>query len=86
MNLPNPGIKLGSPASQVDSLPTELSGKPLSSLTSDLTRNSALEAWSLNHWTTREAPSSGLVKLNTWPWGGGEAGGNRAQLEEFRPG
>ena len=25
--LPNPGIKLGSPALQVDSLPTELSGK-----------------------------------------------------------
>ena len=27
-DLPNPGIKLGSPALQVDSLPTELSGKP----------------------------------------------------------
>ena len=27
-NLPNPGIKLGSPALQVDSLPTELSGSP----------------------------------------------------------
>ena len=26
--LPGPGIKLGSPALQVDSLPTELSGKP----------------------------------------------------------
>jgi len=26
--LPNPGIKPGSPALQVDSLPTELSGKP----------------------------------------------------------
>ena len=30
VNLPNPGIKLGSPALQVDSLPTELSGKHLS--------------------------------------------------------
>ena len=28
VDLPNPGIKLGSPALQVDSLPTELSGKP----------------------------------------------------------
>ena len=27
-DLPNPGIELGSPALQVDSLPTELSGKP----------------------------------------------------------
>ena len=27
-DLPNPGIKPGSPALQVDSLPTELSGKP----------------------------------------------------------
>jgi len=27
-DLPNPGIKLGSPVLQVDSLPTELSGKP----------------------------------------------------------
>ena len=26
-DLPNPGIKLGSPALQADSLPTELSGK-----------------------------------------------------------
>ena len=29
-DLPNPGIKLGSPALQADSLPTELSGKPRS--------------------------------------------------------
>jgi len=28
VDLPNPGIKPGSPALQVDSLPTELSGKP----------------------------------------------------------
>ena len=50
----------------------------LSSLTSDLARSPALEAWSLNHWTTREVPTSGsyLVKLNTWPWGGGEAWGD----------
>ena len=27
--LPNPGIKLGSPALQADSLPTELSEKPV---------------------------------------------------------
>ena len=29
-NLPDPGIKPGSPAFQADSLPTELSGKPVS--------------------------------------------------------
>ena len=28
VDLPDPGIKLGSPALQADSLPTELSGKP----------------------------------------------------------
>ena len=28
-DLPDPGIKLGSPAWQADSLPTELSGKPI---------------------------------------------------------
>ena len=28
-DLPDPGIELGSPALQVDSLPTELSGKPV---------------------------------------------------------
>ena len=28
VDLPDPGIELGSPALQVDSLPTELSGKP----------------------------------------------------------
>ena len=31
-DLPNPGIEPGSPALQVDSLPTELSGKPLITL------------------------------------------------------
>jgi len=29
VDLPDPGIELGSPALQVDSLPTELSGKPV---------------------------------------------------------
>ena len=28
-DLPNPGIKLGSPALQADSLPSELTGKPM---------------------------------------------------------
>ena len=32
-DLPNPGIELGSPALQVDSLPTELSEKPISEYT-----------------------------------------------------
>ena len=29
MDIPDPGIELGSPALQADSLPTELPGKPL---------------------------------------------------------
>ena len=37
-DLPNPGIKLRSPVLQVDSLPTELSGKP------------CLIWWSLKFW------------------------------------
>ena len=35
-DLPNPGIELGSPALQADSLPTELSGKPLSNYKHEL--------------------------------------------------
>ena len=35
-NLPNPGIKTGSPALQVDSLPSEPPGKPLNFLTMTL--------------------------------------------------
>ena len=31
MDRPDPGIELGSPALQVDSLPAELSGKPICS-------------------------------------------------------
>ena len=31
MDIPDPGVKLGSPAFQADSLPTELLGKPLMS-------------------------------------------------------
>ena len=34
MDLPDPGIEPGSPALQVDSLPTELSGKPVSKVMS----------------------------------------------------
>ena len=38
-DLPDPGIELGSPALQVDSLPTELSEKPESSLQGNLGNN-----------------------------------------------
>ena len=38
-DLPNPGIKLGSPALQADSLPTGLSGKPFRILTKKLFSN-----------------------------------------------
>ena len=41
MDLPNPGIELGSPALQVDSLPAELSGKPLTTV------GASNENWSL---------------------------------------
>ena len=34
-DLPDPGIKPGSPASQADSLPTELSGKPTTKRTTE---------------------------------------------------
>ena len=36
MDLPHPGIELGSPALQGDSLPTELSEKPVTNLDSIL--------------------------------------------------
>ena len=36
MDLPNPGNEPGSPALQVDSLPTELSRKPMTNLNSIL--------------------------------------------------
>ena len=42
-NLPNPGIKLGSPALQEDSLPVELPGKP--SLTPRFCLNSCPLSW-----------------------------------------
>ena len=35
-DLPDPGIELGSPALQADSLPTELSGEPVLKLKVDL--------------------------------------------------
>ena len=41
-DLPNPETELGSPALQADSLPTELSGKPMSSYTSYLFDSSTL--------------------------------------------
>ena len=46
-NLPDPGIELGSPALQVDSLPPELPGKPyLSSLNLQQIHYSQHWAWS----------------------------------------
>ena len=42
MDLPNPGIKPGSPASQTDSLPTELSGKPPDQIDRDSNPSSSL--------------------------------------------
>ena len=44
-DLPNPGIKLGSPALQVDSLETELSGKPIAQLWAIIVSN--ITVWNL---------------------------------------
>ena len=48
-NLPDPGIKLGSSAMQMDSLPAELSGKPFPGLAGpEITRLTAsLRPWEL---------------------------------------
>ena len=49
MVLPDPGMEPGSPALQVDSLPTELSGKPWPGIKP---MPPAVEAQSPNHWAT----------------------------------
>ena len=57
-DLPNPGIKPGSPALQEDSLPTELWGKPFSRGSSqprDWTQVSHTASRFLTTWATREA-------------------------------
>ena len=54
-DLPDPGIKLWSPALQSDSLPSEPLGSPLYP-TRDRTWPLVVEVLSHNHWTTKELP------------------------------
>ena len=61
-DLPDPGIKLWSPALQSDSLPSEALGSPLYP-TRDQTWPLLVEVLSTNHWTTKELP---LFNLK-WP-------------------
>ena len=67
-DLPNPGIKPGSPASQADSLPCEPPGKPLYPKTSHQNQG-GLQNMLIN-WTSLGAPSWGFtvpyVKHNQW--------------------
>ena len=71
----DPGIEPGFPALQVNSLPAELLEKPRQTLICSMwdlvpwpgiePRPSALRAWSLSPWTTREVPICPLLWL---PW------------------
>ena len=57
-DLPSPGIKLRSLALQVDSLPTQTSGKPKNTgvVSQGLTRVSCIAGGFFNNWATRKAP------------------------------
>ena len=48
MDLPNPGTELGSPALKVDSLPTELSGKPKNTLVTSYLYSAWHQTYSVN--------------------------------------
>ena len=74
MDLPDPGIEPGSPALQVDSLPTELSGKPLRDR---LAAATAAAAKSLQSCLTLcdpiddsppDAPVPGILQARTLEW------------------
>ena len=68
-DLPDPGIELGSPASQADSSPTELSGKPepdlyivnISANIITITKT----AWDLGHFTCLHLDKGLLWQQNT---------------------
>ena len=74
-DLPDPGIKPGSPALQADSLPTELSGKPLQFIESAL-------KYGFPHWlsgkeSARDAGDTGDTGSNPgWGRSPGEGHGN----------
>ena len=61
-DLPDPGVKPGSPALQVDSLPTELSGKPIE------TKVSIIEAFLPRTVSVRE-PEKSVLKFNFFRFG-----------------
>ena len=69
VDLPDPGIELGSPASQMESIPTELSGKPepdlyivnISANIITITKT----AWDLGHFTCLHLDKGLLWQQNT---------------------
>ena len=62
-DLPNPGIKLGSPTLQADSLPAELSGKPI--FFSSLYRLSTIPVKYLYLWKRRTKLATSQAKQRT---------------------
>ena len=89
MDLPNPGIEPGSPALQADSLPTELSGKPVRKAFDK--RCNGTETCIISCMKRVSSPGSmhdtGCLGLVHWddPEGGyGEGGGRRVQDGEHR--
>ena len=65
-DLPNPGVKPGSPALQADSLPTELSGTPRGYL-SELNGGEGGGQWGMEGVAAkRNVTSFSLMKHRTW--------------------
>ena len=60
-DLPNPGIKPGSPALEADALTSEPPGKPQGIKSTP----PALDGWSLNHWTAKKSLYAALLTLIT---------------------
>ena len=60
-DLPNPGIKPGSPALEADALTSEPPGKPQEIKSTP----PALDGWSLNHWTAKKSLYVALLTLIT---------------------
>ena len=88
MNLPNPGIEPRSPALQVDSLPTELSGKPrqaIDGLISDVLLASCYKNHLILHYSVILLCKSGhwnLPTTNLTPYLNSKQEKKKAQQEE----
>ena len=79
VDLPNPGIKLGSPALQVNSLPTKLSGKPSCSRAISYSRTTIMRLQAL---VTYLKPSSSDSKWRHHIWTIRSTSHSCLQLEE----